>query len=338
MSHGVIPVGNLSAEQVRSALLAATSAPSLHNTQPWRFHCTTSAIELYPDFTRALPAADRDHRELLLACGAALLNLRMAIRSVGIHPDVRLLPSAAEPDLLAAVRPQGRRPATPEEVRLAEAISRRRTNRRPFFDAVVPGAVRGALRHAAEVERSWLAPIERDQLPALRELAHRAHQIQQQDPLFVEEWTHWTARHDSHVDGVPRDSSGPLPEPQDEWVLRDFSGGSAPRRIAGKDFEPQPLLAVIGSFHDGTLARIQAGQATQRVLLTATASGLAASFVSQIIEVPSTRRELRKLLGGGLWPQAVLRLGHGPATPPTPRRPLDNVVAVDNGPLRGSPA
>ena len=43
--------------------------------------------------------------------------------------------------------------------------------------------------------------------------------------------------------------------------------------MAGKDFEPDPLIAVVGSFHDGEPSWLQAGQAMQRVLLTATAAG-----------------------------------------------------------------
>ena len=67
-------VGRLSEEQVRSLLAAATRAPSLHNSQPWRFPCTSSAIELYADTRYALPATDPDNRELTLACAATLLR------------------------------------------------------------------------------------------------------------------------------------------------------------------------------------------------------------------------------------------------------------------------
>jgi hypothetical protein len=64
----------------------------------------------------------------------------------------------------------------------------------------------------------------------------------------------------------------------------------------------------------------------QRVLLTATAAGLATSFLSQVVEVAATRLALRDLIGGGLWPQAVLRIGYGSPVPPTPRRDVDDVV------------
>jgi len=322
----MISVGSLTGDQVQSVLIAATAAPSLHNSQPWRLCCTPTAIELYADTERALPAVDPDRRELLLAGGAALLNLRLAISALGIHPAVQLFPGYHQPDLLATVRPQGRRPAASIDRALAAAIPRRHTNRHPFVPATVPAPLLNTLRHAAKSEQAWLATVTPAQLPILRSLVHKAYDTQHHDPAFNAEWAQWTGRKGYSVDGVPARSSGPLPEPQDAWVLRDFSGNTAKSRVDGKDFEPDPFIAIIGSFHDLPLAHLQAGQAMQRVLLSATAAGLSASFLSQVIEVANTRKQLRTLIGGGLWPQTVLRLGYGSPTPATPRRAIEDVV------------
>ncbi|GAA0517749.1 hypothetical protein GCM10011581_21980 [Saccharopolyspora subtropica] len=329
MELQLTPVASLTADQVRDALLAATAAPSLYNSQPWRFRCTPDAIELHADFSRALPAADPDDRELMLACGAALLNLRLMVRVAGVRPDVRLLPDHNRRGLLATVRPAGPHPATPVDRVLAAAIHRRRTNRRPFLPTPVSPVLRSRLRQAAEAERGWLAVLERPQLAPLQALVRSAHEAQRADPAFVAEWRQWTGRDADSREGVPAHTSGPLPEPQDEWVLRDYSGGTAPTRVVGKDFEPEPLICVLGSFRDSTFAQLQAGLAMQRVLLTATDAGLAASFLSQLVEVPQARKELRSLIGGGLWPQAVLRIGYGSPVPASPRRSLADVVICD---------
>jgi nitroreductase len=318
MQTGVIPVGGLSAEQVQSVLTAATAAPSLHNTQPWNFRCTPATIELHADPGRTAPIADPQQRELRLSCGAALLNLRVAIRALGVHPAVQLLPDHREPGLLAVIRPQGHSVVTPLDVELSRAIPRRHTNRRPFSATDVPTAVVTRLRQAAKLEQAFMSGLAGPHLQTLHALVNEAHDIQLRDPAFVAEFTSWTGRDSTCRTGVPARSGGPLPEPQDEWVLRDFSGGRARPRVAGKDFEPEPLIAVIGTFHDLPLAHLQAGQAMQRVLLAATAAGLAASFLSEVVEVPSTRKQLRELIVGGLWPQTVLRLGRptAPATAP----------------------
>jgi len=78
----------LSQEQLQEVLVAATRAPSLHNTQPWSFRLAGEAIELYADRSRQLPVADPSGRELRIACGAALFNLRLALLGLGIKPLV----------------------------------------------------------------------------------------------------------------------------------------------------------------------------------------------------------------------------------------------------------
>ncbi len=86
------------------ALTAAIHAPSPHNTQPWRFGVDHEQIDLWLDRERILTVADPDAAEARLSCGAALLNLTMTLRADGHLPDVRLLPVASEPDLLATIR------------------------------------------------------------------------------------------------------------------------------------------------------------------------------------------------------------------------------------------
>ena len=324
MTPAITSVGLLDADQVKSAIGAAVLAPSTHNTQPWLFRCTESGIELRADPNRALTAADPDRRELVLSCGAALFNLRTAIHALGTDPATTLLPRREDPDLLALVKPFATRRPDPRLVRLADAIPRRHTNRTPFGGGLVPPSVVNALRHAAEVEQAWLPRLNRRQIDGLLELVHKSHQFQVSDPAFLAEWRHWTRRDNRSRDGVPAYAGGISPTDNDQWVLRDFSATNGGRSQIGQ--APDPLVVVIGSFADGRIDRLRAGQAMQRVLLTATEAGLDASFISQPVEVASARAELRKLLGGGLWPQIVLRFGQGEPAPWTPRRPLADVV------------
>jgi len=166
----------------------------------------------------------------------------------------------------------------------------------------------------------------REEKARLRELVQRAHLLQLADAGTQAELLGWTGNRADAGHGVPPGSAGPVPEPQDEWALRDFSPGAPVARPAGKDFEPDPFVVVLCSFYDGPLAELQAGQALQRLLLTATTLGLSASFLSQVIEIRRAREDLRRLLGGSLFPQTVLRLGFGSPVPPTPRRPVEELV------------
>lgn len=320
----------LSPEQVEGVLATAGRAPSLHNSQPWRFHVAPEAIELHADPGRALPAADPDGRELRMACGAALLNLRLALHAHGIRPTVTLFPDGDRPDLLAVVRRGGARAATPDQDRLLRAVAAWRTDRHPFTDEPVTVQEHHALRRAALDEGAWLHLVQDPaQRTELRRLAGRAHRTQTDDPAFRAELAAWTTTEPDRRDGVPAWAAGAAPEPQDGWVLRDYAVGAGVDRVPGKDFEREPLIAVLTSHLSGRTAEVQAGQALQRVLLTATASGLATSFLSQVVEVPQTREDLRRLVGGTRPPQAVLRIGHGWPVPATPRRRTEDLLVPD---------
>ena len=91
------------ADQVGYLIATAARAPSVHNTQPWRFKVSQDAIELYADPRRKL-RIDTVGREMLISCGAALFGLRLAIRSLGYLPVTELLPDPARLRLLARVR------------------------------------------------------------------------------------------------------------------------------------------------------------------------------------------------------------------------------------------
>jgi Nitroreductase family len=327
----------LDPEQVGALLTAAGQAPSLHNSQPWRFRIRPHVIELHADLNRQLPAADPDGRELRLACGAALLNLRLALHGLGIRPIVTTFPDPSQPALLAAVRHGGRKPPTPQQLRLLQAIPSRHTNRHPFDDTAVSPAEQHALRQAALEEGSWLQVVDDPaQRGTLQQLAAKAHRAQLADPAFVAELRRWTSTDAGRRDGVPASFGGPQPAPQDRWTLRDFTAGDGRgERAPGKNFEHEPTIAVLTPHLAGPEADLRTGQALQRILLTATVHGLAVSFLSQLVEVIAVREELRRLIGATRPPLAVLRIGRGWPVPATPRLDVADLIIPETA---GRPA
>jgi len=323
----VVEALGLAVDDVSGVLEAASLAPSLHNSQPWRFALHPDRIELRFDPGKQLSATDPEARELRLSCGAALLNTRLALQGLGIKPLVTLLPGRGASSALAVVRRGGRFTPTGESRSLLSAVEHRRTNRHPFLDSPVPAAHRQDLVRAAELERSWLHVMgTREEKARLRELVQKAHHEQLADRGVQRELREWTGHRAPEGHGVPTGSAGFAPAPQDEWALRDFFPGTSVARPSGKDYEPDPFVVVLCSFYEGALAELQAGQAMQRVLLTATGLGLSASFLSQVVEVRSARDGLRRELGGSLFPQTVLRIGFGSPVPPTPRLPVEELL------------
>lgn len=317
----------LPAEAVTAVLEAAGRAPSVHNTQPWAFRVTPDVIELHSDPARRLPVADPDDRELRLACGAALFTLRLALLGHRVRPEVTRFPDRDRPTLVAEIRRGGTAAVTPEIARLLAAVPHRRTNRHPFTDMPVESPEQLELCRVAAEEGARLHVVRvRDQRRKLSELARTAHRAQWADPAFRAELARWTGTPGDRPDGVPAYAGGPLPAPHDRWVLRDFTGGMAHDRIPGNDFEDEPMIAVLTARLPGATGDLQAGEALQRVLLTATAGGLAMSFLSQLVEVPEARDAVCRALGAHRPPHAVLRIGHGWPTLRTPRRAVSDLL------------
>ncbi|MFD6066149.1 MULTISPECIES: Acg family FMN-binding oxidoreductase [Amycolatopsis] len=307
---------------VTTSLEAAVRAPSPHNTQPWLFEVGADVIDVVLDEDRVLDVCDPDRREARLSCGAALLNLELSLAVAGRSCDVEFLPEKDRPELLARVRIGPRHRATAAEGRLAAAIRVRYSNRRPFASTPVPAGVRHAVRRAAGEGGAKLVLLDEvGLLEAVAGLIRRADHLQTLDERFQAELRRWT-RGGENRDGVPAYAGGPRP-----------AGGLLPVRHHGesdrlREFERDPVVAVLTTPTDGPLAQIRAGQAMQRTLLTATSLGLSASFYSQPLEIPSARAVLRSLLGESEHPQAIFRLGYGFPGSPTPRRPVGEVIRI----------
>lgn len=310
--------------EVEELLHAAALAPSSHNTQPWRVRWHDGAVEVHGDPERMLPAADPGGRELRMACGAALVNVRLKARTQGRRVHAQLMPDPDDPWFLGRVRPGAPLNPSDWEVELAAAIPRRHTNRHPFTGPPLSVTLRAELERAAWRERCRLIvvadPRERRRL---REITVEAHRQQRSDPAFLAEWERWVGNPDRVDDGLPPAHARRAPRPDDAWRPRDFAGAVPDTDRSTAPPEPgqdEPTIAVLTSYDDTALTHVRAGQAMQQVLLTATARGVGASFIAPPVELPDVRTEVRALLGGVMWPQVVLRLGRGRPVYPTPRR------------------
>ena len=140
----------------------AARAPSLHNTQPWRFEVSQDALELYADTKRQL-RVDPDGREMLISCGAALYGLRLAIRSLGRMPEVELLPdtaAAAGRRPLAQVRLGPAALVTAPERQMLKAVPHRHTHRGSFDSGPLPAGLLPRLQDDARAEGATLIVID----------------------------------------------------------------------------------------------------------------------------------------------------------------------------------
>jgi len=307
-------------------VVAATLAPSSHNTQPWRFRVSGSTIELFADRVRALPVNDPDDRELTISCGAALFNLRVAAAHAGLAADVVLWPDG-DGDRVACVELRHQGDAAQADGALHASLALRRTCRQPFADRIVGAPAIQRLIDAAAAEGARLVAITGDESRrAVAGLVSEGDAAQWGDPGWRRELAAWMHPRRSG-DGL---SMSGLPVPVTQLVVRTFDMGG---RQGAKDralAEGSPLLALIETAHDTARDWVMAGQALERVLLTAYAEGLQASYLNQPIQVSALRPRLRDVVHSAGVPQLLVRLGHPrDASMPTPRRPLRDVMAAD---------
>ena len=114
----------LLARHTQYLIATAARAPSVHNSQPWRFRAAPRAIELWCDPRRKV-RHDPIGREMLISCGAALFGLRLAVRSLGYQPVVDLLPSRSQLRFMARVSIGAAAPMNRLERQMLAAVPRR---------------------------------------------------------------------------------------------------------------------------------------------------------------------------------------------------------------------
>jgi hypothetical protein len=312
-----------------SALGLAVRAPSVHNSQPWRWRLGPHGVDLSTDATRRLPRTDPEGRDQVISCGAALHHLLVALADAGRGARVRRLPDPTRPHHLATVELA---PHVDGDVDagLAAAIGRRRTDRRPFRSWPVPPELTGEMAEIADRRGVGLEVVVD---PRARRRLFRAIEVaaeqQEADPAYVAELAGWSGRAVGARDGVPADRA-PAPNPvPGQMPMRAFPG--VPTSGSPSSEPESAALLLLSTSGDTPLQWLHVGEVTSAILLTATRHGLAGSPLTQPLEVGQTRTFIRnQITGTAAHPQMLLRLGwpqaDAPTLRPTPRRPLDEVV------------
>lgn len=350
----------LTPDEVASVISLAARAPSLHNSQPWKFRPQRDCIELLADPDRKLAVVDPAGRELMISCGAAVFGLRLGLRRIGRLAGVALQPDPLQPLLLARVWPAGHAARTPAEADLIAAVPHRHTHRGPFSPGEVPARLLDCLVTDAAAEGCELVLItDRQVVGRLDRLARRAAAEQRANAEMSAELARWVRPLGSEArDGVPATArlddaagsdlvsslAGADRPARRAWLAHQVSrprsaGRGLAERLAPRDFgqpgteqpggEPPLATAVLMTPGDTELDWLRAGQALDRLLLRAAARWVFASLQSQPIESPRHRRAVGALAGGHGQPQLLLQFGRANTAPATPRRPQAELLVTD---------
>ncbi|QKV91130.1 hypothetical protein HUT19_04715 [Streptomyces sp. NA02950] len=324
----------LDAAILEKLISAAVAAPSMHNTQPWRYRLNpdTVTLEVRAAPERALRQADPMGRALSVSAGAAVFNLRVAVAHFGWEPVVRLLPHRSQPDLLATVRlaasPRGR--AHPGHDELYDVIWRRHSSRLPYSGRRLPRQLLYQLAEAAHEDGATLYLAGPEEASHLLRLTAEAEQRNTHDQRRAAESREWVR--ESGPYGIPTAALGPQDSAR-RLPVRDFRGVGTDGRKPTAVFESRPTIAVLTTGHDRRADWLRAGQALEHVLLLATSRAVRASLLHQALEWSDLRWALSDGRRAPGHVQMLIRLGYGPTGPATPRSGVHDVLDGDPGDL-----
>ncbi|OBI27047.1 NAD(P)H nitroreductase [Mycobacterium sp. E2238] len=313
------------------AVELACRAPSLHNSQPWRWVAGGPTVDLFADPHRMVSSADSSGRESIISCGAVLDHFRVAMAAEGWVAGVDEFPNPNNPDHLAAIDfVSGDYVAVARRDRAA-AILRRRTDRRPFGAPKEWASFEPVVRSAFNPELATLDVLADDALPRLVEAAHLNEALRRYDDLYHHELRWWTApgRHD---DGIPQAALVNEAQPRADGVNRRFpADGHA--RGSSASLRDQAKIVVLSTPGDTRADALRCGQALSAVLLECTMAGLATCTVTHVTELQASRDKIGELIPESeAVPQVLIRVGtafSGKGAPePTPRRPVREVLEM----------
>lgn len=304
---GRVPTSEPELATVRAALICATRAPSIRNSQPWMWRRSRGGLDLLADDSRWLAADDPSRTDLLLSCGAVLHHARIAFAALGWTATVIRMPDDGEPAHLATLRFRRATEAaiTPELLALSTAMTRRFSDHAPYSSWEVPDGIVRVLRQAGVDQGAVVAVV--DSGAAIRELV-RAATVREPDRDPDRD----TGR-DTDRDADP--TAAPCPQIEREPSSTD---------------EDASIFLVVGAEHPDDESLLRAGEAASAILLEATVIGLATCLVSLGADTLGTRRLVRSTVSPDLVdPCLAVRIGwaHISRHPsrPTQRLPLSAV-------------
>jgi hypothetical protein len=329
----IVPDRTVNTEVIKNAVQLACRAPSLHNSQPWRWAVDRNTVHLFLDKDRVLYGTDRSGREAVISCGAVLDHFRVAMAAAGWTIHVDRYPNPNNHLHLASIDFSPMDIVTEGYRRRADAILQRRTDRLPFAEPPDWDAFESQLRNTLSEDAVRLDVIAEELRPELAAASQLTESLRLYDTSYHAELSWWTGAFEV-ADGIPHSSLASASESDRVDVGRTLPvpGNSDRRFELGQDHSK---ILVLSTYDDERATVLECGEMLSAVLLDATMAGLATCTLTHIIELQASRDIVATLIEQTTTPQALVRVGMAPVigdTPPaTPRRPIDEVFRVQSG-------
>lgn len=314
------------------AVTLACRAPSLHNSQPWRWVADGTRLHLWADPRHAMHATDHTGRELILSCGAVLDHLRVAMAAAGWESVTERFPTEGRPDHLASVGFLPVENVTAQCRLRADAILQRRTDRLPLGAPTAWPTLHSTLSRAVTPYDVSLDVVDDDERPRLAEASRLTEQLRRSDTSYLTELRWWTSPFESNADHVPESALVSSSEAARVDIARAFPPAGGGRRRAAIEADHSKIVVLSTHDDDAPVEVLRCGEALSAVLLECTLAGMATCTLTHMTEMPLSRDIIRQITGGSGQPQLLIRVGRSPAkdphAKPTARRPVTEVLEM----------
>jgi hypothetical protein len=218
----------------------------------------------------------------------------------------------------------------------------RRTHRGGFDLVPLPRGLLASLREGAARYGAMLRIVADDgRRAALAAAVQEAEHAQRLDGERVAELARWAPGPGSaRDDGVPPASYPARAEHTDpDFPGRDFAHGHGwglPPLSTASRFRSAGVAALLTTADDRPADWINAGQALQRILLTASTCGVATALHTQPLELGWLRESIRTHISDSAYPQLILRFGAVIQAAASVRRPPGDVLSESGAEHLGS--
>lgn len=317
----------------KEILFLASLAPSGHNTQPWFIHY----LEPYHwiignDNRKWLPAVDPTQRETILLIGAFIQNLDYAAGAFGYVCDWSLLATTNQDERVMEVKLNKTGSKNSFDI---SKIKNRRTVRSNFLsDELKKEDIQNLVNSDSEFVHYLPSTSKESQFISSQTIVANRLQIDR-DPAQQElaEWIRFSSKDaEKYRDGLTTASmeikgfSG--------WVVRNFYGKDNVMKKDGretaldkvkKEVSKSAGWIFITSKDNSVATLLETGRRMQRLFLEVREKNIAIHPMTQILEEPSTRKQLHQSIRIGENIQFILRVGYlGKYPQPVSlRRPVD---------------
>jgi hypothetical protein len=333
---------------ILQALRYGITAPSAHNTQPWRIELDSDTeARLYFDPKRALPATDPPGRQVHISHGTLIEMTAIAATSLGYRTEVELLPDGEMSLPEFGTKPSAilRLVADPDQAvdPLFSHILSRRSSRLGHHGPPPTDEERTRIQTQARftgVEVGW---VPQDLLATVLDIAARAMTIEVNDRALFDETLQWFRFSDQEIaekgDGLHLDTSGlsglslalgrRFTRPR-TWHL-PFNRRPYIRGFVDSVRTTRALLTLTtptNTMRDW----ITTGRSYVRAQLTADELGLRFQPISQVLQeypqMDQLRAEMENLMGvdAPAKLQMLVRVGRTQQPGLAPRRTLSSIV------------